>query len=242
MLRPVLTVKPRAGQFFLLRGLVTSMLVFGDHLDIDVHYGDVSAVGVMPLVDAGIFAYIWRILVILYIIQLIILALTFGKVKRIPQGVFVRVPILDYEKEESELKGKVIVIKRLGLREYLILKRLIPFLGLCFWTKDINTTEGTLKYHQNAGVCVVAGIKCMEGELKPNGLIVSTTLKNKGWSQLRPGASFNFNKISLSGVLVKITQKTSKANIDQPLTGTRGLILKNKFYLFVSARSVGKTK
>ena len=238
----VLTVKPRAGQFFLLRGLVTSMLVFGDHLDIDVHYGDVNAVGAVPLVDAGIFAYIWRILVILYIIQLIILALTFGKVKRIPQGVFVRVPILDYEKEESELKGKVIVIKRLGLREYLILKRLIPFLGLCFWTKDINTTEGTLKYHQNAGVCVVAGIKCMEGELKPNGLIVSTTLKNKGWSQLRPGASFNFNKISLSGVLVKITQKTSKANIDQPLTGTRGLILKNKFYLFVSARSVGKTK
>ena len=238
----VLTVLPTGGHFFPVRPLVTSMLVFGNSLDIDVHYGSVSAVGVISLMEASIVSYVWRILLILYIIQLVILALTFGKVKRIPQGVFVRVPILDYEKEETELKGKVIVIKRLGLREYLILKRLIPFVGLCFWSKDIATTEGTLKYHQNAGVCVVAGIKCMEGELKPNGLIVSTTLKNKGWSALRPGVSFNFNKISLSGVLVKITQKTSKANIDQPLTGTRGLILKNKFYLFVNARSIGKNK
>lgn len=239
----VLTVHPRAGQFFLLRGLVTSMLVFGDTLEIAVHYGEVNGVGVVPLVDAGLFAYIWRILVILYIIQLIILALTFNKVKRIPQGVFVRVPIVDYDKEESELKGKVIVIKRLGLREYLVLKRLLPFIGLCFWTKSIPTTEGTLKYHQNAGVCVTAGIKCMEGELKPNGAIVSSTLKNKGWSALRPGTSFGFNKVALtSGVLVRITQKTSKTSIDQPLTGTRGLILKNKFYLFVSARSVGKKK
>ncbi|MBE6655825.1 MAG: VWA domain-containing protein [Ruminococcaceae bacterium] len=238
----VFTVRPIAGQFFLLRGLVTSMLVFGTGLDMDVHYGNVNAVGVISLQDASIVSYVWRILLILYIIQLVLLVLTFGKVKRIPQGVFVRVPIVDYDKEETELKGKVIVIKRLGLREYLILKRLIPFVGLCFWSKDIPTTEGTLKYHQNAGVCVVAGIKCMEGEIKPNGLIVSTTLKNKGWAALRPGTSFNFNKISMSGILVKITQKTSKANIDQPLTGTRGLVLKNKFYLFVSARSVGKTK
>ena len=239
---PVLTVLPTGGQFFLLRGLVTSMLVFGDGLDMDVHYGSVSAVGTIGLAKAGIVSYIWRILLILYIIQLIVLALTFNKVKRIPKGVFVRVPIVDYEKEESELKGKVIIVKRVGMIEYLVLKRLLPYVGLCFWSKDIATSEGTLKYHQNAGVCVSAGIKCLEGELKPSGAILSSTLKNKGWSSLKPGASFSFNKTALSSVSVKITPKTAKASIDQPLTGTRGLVLKTKFYLFVSARAVGKYK
>ena len=239
---PVLTVLPTGGQFFLLRGLVTSMLVFGDALDMDVHYGSVNAVGTISLAKASIVSYIWRILLILYIIQLIVLALTFGKVKRIPKGVFVRVPILDYTVDETELKGKVIVVKRLGLFDYLILKRFLPFVGLCFWSKDITTSEGTLKYHQNAGVCTAAGIKCLEGELKPSGAIVSSTLKNKGWASLKPGASFTFNKTALSSVKVKITPKTAKASIDQPLTGTRGLVLKTKFYLFVSARAVGKYK
>lgn len=239
---PVLTVLPTGGQFFLLRGLVTSMLVFGDGLDMDVHYGSVNAVGTIGLAKAGIVSYILRILLILYIIQLIILALTFNKVKRIPKGVFVRVPIVDYEKDETELKGKVIVVKRVGAIEYLVLKRLLPYVGLCFWSKDIATSEGTLKYHQNAGVCVPAGIKCLEGELKPSGAIVASTLKGKGWAALKPGASFSFNKAALAVVSVKITPKTAKASIDQPLTGTRGLILKTKFYLFVSARAVGKYK
>ena len=235
-------VRVCAGHFEPLRGLVTSMLVFGSKLDISATYEDASAVGTIPLKAPNIFSYIWRILLILYIIQLIILALTFKKVKRIPQGVYVRVPLLDPGVDGCDLKGKVIVIKALGWKDYLIFKRLLPFVGLCFWKKNITTSEGVLKYHQNAGVCVDGGLKCLEGEMKPGGSIVSGTLKSKGWSALKPGASFALNKVMLPTVKVIVTPKAAKANIDQPLSGVRGLVVKNKFYLFVSARSVGKKK
>ncbi len=149
---PAVRVRISEGHIAPLRFLVTSMLVFGDSVDVSVQYGDVAAAGALPLASPGIFSYIWRILVLLYLLQLILLALTYKSVKRVPRGTLVKLTLEGEGDEKVVTKGEL--VKHVRATDRLLLPRLLPFVGLLFREKTVNVADNNVTTLRSNGAGV----------------------------------------------------------------------------------------
>ena len=148
---PAIRVRICEGQFFLLRALVTSMLLFSD-IGVSATFDGIAAEGTAPIGPLNIISYIWRILLILYIIQLIILAVRFKSVKRVPKGTLVKLTLEGEGDEKRVTKGEM--VKHVRVMDTLLLVRLLPFIGLVFREKVVKTNDNFVQCLRSNGAGV----------------------------------------------------------------------------------------
>ena len=149
---PAVRVRISEGHIAPLRFLVTSMLVFGDSVDVSVQYGDVTAAGAVPLASPGVLPYVWRILVLLYLLQLVLLALTYKSVKRVPKGTLVKLTLEGEGDEKVVTKGEL--VKHVRGMDRLLLPRLLPFAGLLFREKTVSVADNNVTTLRSNGAGV----------------------------------------------------------------------------------------
>jgi len=225
--------------------LLSGMFVFGDSKDVKLSYGNVVGEDTVPLVSPSILQYIVRILVYLYLIQLLIVLLTFKnqeKVKRIPEGILVRLSLVDKDGKRKNVES-VRVMKVVTLKEHLILKRLIPFMGLLpsFQKKDVATSVGTLTY-TDTGLRMRSSRACVEAEIKTKdgNNPVATRAKQKFANSKAKAGTLRFEPSELNNMWVEATSQTTEAAKLSRLGTMSGPILNDNLYLFIEKNRYSK--
>lgn len=84
----VVAVRPEKGGFL---PVFTSMFVFGSEKPVTATFRSLKAEDNFVFTPAGVFEYVWRILVIYLIVHLILFIIGFFKVKSLPTGTFVKI-------------------------------------------------------------------------------------------------------------------------------------------------------
>ncbi len=151
--------------------LLTGMFVFGNERDLKASYTDpaeetaVSATSTVLLSAPNyITQYLVRILIYLYILQLIFVILTFlsksDRVLRIPRGVLVKADF-KYERGAGKRQGAkeyermietITIEKVVGWKDHLVFTRLIPYLGVlvpAFRKKEVKCGALVLCHDDN---------------------------------------------------------------------------------------------
>ncbi len=233
---PAIRVRIAAGHFGLLRGLVTSMFVMGESIEVNVGYSGVSAVSLVPLASASIVSYIWRILLILYIIQLIILIVTFKSVKRVPKGTLVKVTLEGEGDEKTVTKGEI--IKHVRTKDTLLPVRLLPFVGLIFREKTVKTADNYVQVLRSNGAGVGVEITPYNTgkftEFDSNKAITSVA-KQKYKENTTDG---NLGRLKEKGITVAVKTEAKKQSGIIPLNEKEGYVTnpggrKASLYLFI---------
>ena len=225
--------------------LLSGMFVFGDSKDVKLSYGNVVGEDTVPLVSPSILQYIIRILIYLYLIQLLIVLLTFKnqeKVKRIPEGILVRLSLIDKDGKRKSVES-VRVMKVVTLKEHLILKRLIPFMGLLpsFQKKDVTTSVGTLTY-TDTGLRMRSSRACVEAEIKTKdgNNPIATRAKQKFANSKAKAGTLRFEPSELNNMWVEATSQTTEAAKLSRLGTMSGPILNDNLYLFIEKNRYSK--
>ena len=225
--------------------LLSGMFVFGDSKDIKLAYGDVVGEDTVPLLSPSIMQYVVRILIYLYLLQLIIVLLTFKnqeKVKRIPEGILVRLSLVDKDGKRKNVES-VRVMKVVTLKEHLILKRLIPYIGLLpsFQKKDVTTSVGTLTYTET-GLRMRSSRACVEAEIKTKdgNNPITTRAKQKFANSKAKAGTRRFEPAELNNMWVEATSQTTEAAKLSRLGTMSGPILNDNLYLFIEKNRYSK--
>ncbi len=225
--------------------LLSGMFVFGDGKEIKLTYGSVTGEDTVPLVSPSIFQYVIRVLIYLYLIQLLIVLLTFKnqeKVKRIPEGILVRLSLVDKDGKRKSVES-VRVMKVVTLREHLILKRLIPYIGLlpAFQKKDVTTSVGTLTY-TDTGLRMRSSRACVEAEIKTRdgNNPIATRAKQKFSNSKAKAGTLRFEPAELNNMWVEATSQTTEAAKLSRLGTMSGPILNDNLYLFIEKNRYSK--
>ncbi|MBQ9735879.1 MAG: VWA domain-containing protein [Clostridia bacterium] len=219
--------------------ILTAMFVSGDRVEMTASYRGVEAMKAAPLANASIFQYVIRILIYLYIIQLIIVAVTFKdqtKVKRVPQGALVRLSLSAKEGRHKAVET-VRIIKVISLKEHLMLGRLIPFVGLLprFRQKDVPTTVGTLLYTET-GLRMRSTRACVEAEIRTrdgNNPIVPKVRQKFANIKPKGGITLRYEPAELNNMWVEATDQTTEAAKLSRLGTMSGPILNDNLYVFI---------
>jgi hypothetical protein len=234
---PTVRARFAGGHFAPLRGLVTSMLLFmRDELPVTLSYQGVSAESAAPLPGAGPVPYIWRILLILYILQLLIILFTLpgfnDAVKRVPQGTLVKVELKPGHKPGGKEKREIeaIAVKRkITLGDTLIPMRLLPFIGLLppFWRKDVT----------------VPGVQMMTYDAQSDSVVLTCTQNTKGTFLVAPDGFAEWARKSSLGksmdddkfrrARVECEPKTTNESKKLSLTVSSGPVVNDVLYVFV---------
>ena len=225
--------------------LLSGMFVFGNNKDVKLSYGNVVGEDTVPLVSPSILQYVIRVLIYLYLIQLIIVLLTFKnqeKVKRIPEGILVRLSLVDKDGKRKSVEA-VRVMKVVTLKEHLILKRLIPFMGLLpsFQKKDVTTSVGTLTY-TDTGLRMRSSRACVEAEIKTKdgNNPIATRAKQKFANSKAKAGTLRFEPSELNNMWVEATSQTTEAAKLSRLGTMSGPILNDNLYLFIEKNRYSK--
>ena len=219
-----------------LADFITSMFIFGDSRTLGVSYLGVTAEQTFEL-ESSFFSYVWRILLIAYIIQLIILLISFKSVKRVPQGTLIKLKI-EGEGEEK-LVTRCEIIKHIRFKDTLLLSRVIPFVGFAFREKTVSTGDSIVTELRSEGTGVGAAVSPFNtGEFtthdgnKP----ILSSVRQKFKEKNMDG---NIAKLKEKGITVAVKTEAKKMKGIVPLGAKRGYVpnpaSKNTvLYLFVS--------
>lgn len=226
-----------SGHGSVLPFLLTSMFVFGDSKDVAVSYDGITAEQTVPLAPVNFFAqYVVRILVYLYIIQLIIVAVTFKSTDRFPQGAIIEVK-LD-RKDNTRVQKSSSVLKIIGLMDHLVLVRLIPYIGLFLQKGGIDVRGISLICHDKIGNKGGGGGKKGEQIRHPSkasakiasGGGTSNLIVAKMKGRMKSGKSLKSAVVltpdEIGQTVVEITDKGTKQNVAIPLGEANGPVTK----------------
>ena len=148
-------VSDQAGIF----SFFTSMLVGGDR-DIHAAYGSVGADAPVPFENPGLFPYILRFLVIIAIVYMIIfIAFTFNsdRVSRLPKGTLVEIELEKRTASSYRVQG-INDYKHIGgFPRCLMMKRIIPIVGLMRQTQTTPFGDGTVVAGDNLCITLPDG-------------------------------------------------------------------------------------
>lgn len=240
---PAVRVTFTAGHFAPVRGLFTSMLTFGDGLTVGLAYQDAYGEGSMALAPVNALSYVWRVVVILYLVQLIIVALTLfvfpDAVHRVPRGALIAVTFADGIDPKKPINIKNVTrmeVKRtVTLLDTLQPLRLIPFYGLFVWKKEIDIVS------LNKLVCEPKKSGGTQLALTFTPQLYAGTLdatapslmawKKKAKNGMNP-SPLNAPTPELMGAKVKYEAKAIAATLHIALSTSSGVVQGNRLYLF----------
>ncbi len=226
-----------SGHGSVLPFLLTSMFVFGDSKEVAVSYDGITAEQTVPLAPVNFFAqYVVRILIYLYIIQLIIIVATFKATDRFPQGAIIEVK-LD-RKDNTRVQKSSSVLKIIGLMDHLVLVRVIPYVGLFLQKGGIDVRGVSLVCHDKVGNKGGGGGKKGEQIRHPSkasakitsGGGTSNLIVAKMKGRMKSGKSLKSAVIltpdEIGQTTVEITEKGTKQNVAIPLGEANGPMTK----------------
>lgn len=234
----VLRVRFCSSQGAVLPFLMTSMFVFGNEREVVASYGSLSASQTVKLAPVNIFTqYVIRVLVYLYIIQLIVVLVTFKSTDRFPQGAIIEVK-LD-RKDNTKIQKSASVIKIIGVKDHLVLVRLIPYIGLVLQKGSIDVRGLSLVCHDKVGgkgassggkkgeqvrLSSKASAKVSSGSSTSN--IIVTKMKGRMKSGKSLKSAITLSPDEIGQVNVEITEKGTKQNVAIPLNEGSGPVTK----------------
>lgn len=234
----VLRVRFCSSQGAVLPFLMTSMFVFGNEREVVASYGSLTASQTVKLAPVNIFTqYVIRVLVYLYIIQLIIVLVTFKSTDRFPQGAIIEVK-LD-RKDNTKIQKSASVIKIIGVKDHLVLVRLIPYIGLVLQKGSIDVRGLSLVCHDKVGgkgassggkkgeqvrLSSKASAKVSSGSSTSN--IIVTKMKGRMKSGKSLKSAITLSPDEVGQVNVEITEKGTKQNVAIPLNEGSGPVTK----------------
>ncbi|MBO7170029.1 MAG: hypothetical protein J6W28_02505, partial [Clostridia bacterium] len=218
--------------------LMTSMFVFGNEKTVVASYGELSASQTVALAPVNFFTqYVVRILIYLYIIQLFIILATFKSTDRFPQGAIIEVK-LD-RKDSTKIQKSASVIKIIGLKDHLVLVRLIPYLGLVLQKGGIDVRGLSLICHDKVGgkgassggkkgeqirLSAKETAKVSSGAASSNILVTKMKGRMKSGKSLKSAITLTPDEVGQ--VNVEITAKGTKQNVAIPLNEGSGPVTK----------------
>ena len=218
--------------------LMTSMFVLGNEKEVVASYGTLTASQTVELAPVNIFTqYVIRVLVYLYIIQLIIILATFKSTDRFPQGAIIEVK-LD-RKDNTKIQKSASVIKIIGVKDHLVLCRLIPYIGLVLQKGGIDVRGLSLICHDKVGgkgassggkkgeqirLSAKETAKVSSGAASSNILVTKMKGRMKSGKSLK--SSITLTPDEVGQVNVEITAKGTKQNVAIPLNEGSGPVTK----------------